>query len=470
MLAQRPNEPEAHYNLARVLRQRGQLAAAEGSYGQALLLRPDYIEARTNLANLLMDQGKFDQALESYQRVLDIEPNNVEALFNRADIKTFQPGDPDLARLEALAGQGSPVAEKKRPYVHFALGKAWEDVGDYDRAFGHWLAGNALRRRQIRYQRHRHQQTVRQIIEIFSAKFTGALAAVGDPSTAPIFVLGMPRSGTTLVEQILASHPEVHGAGELIVLHRIARTALDAAGRPLEYPGYVPQLGPNSLRRLGQAYLASLPPIAKGRTRITDKTPGNFWFVGLIRLALPNAKIIHTLRDPVDTCVSCFSKLFEDGQLFSYDLAELGHHYRLYRQLMDHWRAVLPANSLLDVAYEDVVDNLEQQARRILDYCGLALGSGLLGFSQDQSVGRNRQQRAGSSASLSQLAGTVAALPVPPRPSVGRAPGAAAAGMIVAAVSRGPLSRRPCAGTARRRLVPPSFSVGVQTRSAPSSN
>ena len=267
-------------------------------------------------------------------------------------------------------------------YVRFALGKALEDVGDYARrAFEHLLQGNALKRREVKYDEAAHQQSFRAIAEIFDATLLDRFGGVGDPSPVPIFVLGMPRSGSTLIEQILASHPQVQAAGELKNLDRVVRAVSDASGRPVPFPQCISALDADGLRRLGQDYLASLPTLADGKIRITDKAPFNFLYVGLIRLILPDARIIHTLRDPVDTCVSCFSKLFTDVP-FSYDLAELGRYYRWYHELMEHWRSVLPAGAMLDVSYEEVVDNLEQQARRLIDYCGLSWDDRCLNFHQ----------------------------------------------------------------------------------------
>ena len=178
----------------------------------------------------------------------------------------------------------------------------------------------------------------------------------------------MPRSGSTLVEQILASHPQVHAAGELTTLNHVVQTTSHGAGLP--FPACIGQYGADDVRRLGEHYLAKLPTLPDGKVRIIDKAPGNFLYVGLIRLILPNARIVHTMRDPVDTCLSCFSHLFPDLP-FSYDLAELGRYYRGYHELMGHWRSVLSTDAMLDVAYEAVVDNIEEQARRLIEYCGL---------------------------------------------------------------------------------------------------
>ena len=192
----------------------------------------------------------------------------------------------------------------------------------------------------------------------------------------PIFILGMMRSGSTLVEQILASHPEVHGGGELVALGEIARD--------ISYPDGVPGFDGAGLANLAHIYLEKTRSLAAGASHVTDKMPGNFFFAGLIHLMFPGAPIIHTLRDPVDTCLSCFSKLFTEEQFHTYDLGELGRYYRRYRDLMAHWRNVLPPARILDVTYEDVVADLEGQVRRILDYCGLSWDARCLEFHQNR--------------------------------------------------------------------------------------
>jgi hypothetical protein len=191
----------------------------------------------------------------------------------------------------------------------------------------------------------------------------------------------MPRSGSTLIEQILASHPQIHAAGELTILEKMeANREFNSGDPPLPYPESVPVLDGASLRGLGRSYLSRLPNVANGDVRIVNKLPGNFLRVGLIRLILPNAKIVHVGRDPLDTCLSCFSKLFTSGLYFSYDLAELGRYYRAYIELMAHWRSILSAGAMFEVVYEDVVNDLEGQARRLIDYCGLPWDDRCLSF------------------------------------------------------------------------------------------
>jgi hypothetical protein len=185
----------------------------------------------------------------------------------------------------------------------------------------------------------------------------------------------MPRSGSTLIEQILAGHPQIHAAGELGDLEKASR-------RSTPFPECIPALDASDLRKIGQDYLARIPVLASGQTRIVNKLPDNFLRIGLIRLILPNARIIHTVRDPIDTCVSCYSKLFASGQYFSYELGELGRYYNRYRELMDHWRSILPSGVMLEVSYEDVVNDVEGQARRLMEYCGLPWDDRCVSFHQ----------------------------------------------------------------------------------------
>jgi hypothetical protein len=241
-------------------------------------------------------------------------------------------------------------------------------------------AGNKLKRSQIVYD---EAGTLRQFQRI-QAAFTPDLlrknAGVGDPSTLPIFVVGMPRSGTTLIEQILASHPKVFGAGELMDLDHVVTGLRDASGAPTIFPEIVTEMTGDMLRQAGLRYLDRVSSAAPNMERIVDKMLMNFRFIGLIYLVLPNARIIHVRRDSIDTCFSCYSLLFTGTQSYAYDLAELGRYYCAYEGLMDHWRKILPHGFMLEVRYENVVDDLEGEARRIIDYCGLAWDEACLRF------------------------------------------------------------------------------------------
>lgn len=365
-----PNLAGTQKNAGAALMQLDRIDEAAEHYRRVLATNPDDAEAYQELGNVLKAQGKLDEALRHYERAIAIRPTYAEAHYSRAEVKTFQSSDPELAALDTLAGRDDlPV--NKAPFIHFALAKAFEDCEDYARAFAHLRRGNDLKRRQIHYDEPAVAGYFQRIRAVFNCSLLNRFQGEGDPAPAPIFVLGMPRSGSTLIEQILASHSQIHGAGELTDLETAIRTVLDGGDRPVRFPECVPLLDGPALRRLGQTYLAGLPALADGKVRIVDKSPGNFLNIGLIRLILPNARIIHTVRDPMDTCVSCYSRLFTFGQDFSYDLAELGRFYRGYAELMAHWRTILPSGAILDVSYEEVVNDLEGQARRLIDFCGL---------------------------------------------------------------------------------------------------
>jgi tetratricopeptide (TPR) repeat protein len=361
-LVLKPDFASAHNNLGSALEKQDRTDQAVAHFERALFLQPGHASTHNNMGNICKARGEFEDAMAHYQRAIASKPDYAEAHFNRAEIKSFQPGDADLLALEALAARDDLSADKAL-YIHFALAKALDDVGDYVRAFEHLRRGNALKRRQIDCREIDALKLFERIAAIFDRAILDRFEHQGDPSSVPIFVIGMPRSGSTLIEQILASHPQIHAAGEL--------TALEKMTDGNQFPEYIPALDGAALRRLGQSYIGRLPALADGKLRIVDKLSGNFLRIGLIHLILPNARIIHSMRHPIDTCVSCYSKLFTAGLYFSYDLAELGRYYRSYRELMAHWRSVLPPGAMLEVSYEDLVEDLEGQARRLIDYCGL---------------------------------------------------------------------------------------------------
>ena len=223
------------------------------------------------------------------------------------------------------------------------------------------------------------EANMEEIKEVFTADFIKEKSGHGCLSDTPIFVLGMPRSGTTLTEQVIASHPSVYGAGELRDLSIVAdsfmpeRTDLSISKKLID-------AAPGDLTKMGESYVRGLKERSPHSAKITDKMPGNFHHIGLIKLILPNAKIIHVSRDPLDTCVSCFTRLFAHGQTNTYDLTELGHSYKCYKNLMDHWRTILPPGSFYDLRYENLVDNTEEEARKLIDYCGLEWDPACLEF------------------------------------------------------------------------------------------
>jgi tetratricopeptide (TPR) repeat protein len=373
-----PRFSAAHRNLGNALRAAKQFDGAVASYRAALAIDPQDVVALNHLAGALMVTGQLDEATRAFDSALQIEPDNVGIQLNYATVKRFTSGDPRLSRLQTAAANEEKLPENQRIALHFALGKAYADIRDGERSFQHLQTANRLERRRMPYDEHQTLQHMERIRSVFTSDLFAARANAGDRSNAPVFVVGMPRSGTSLVEQILASHPRVYGAGEV---NYLSNTIAQSAGRAQsEYPEALAKMSAEELRELGTAYLASFTGQAAAADRIVDKMPSNFLFVGLIRLALPNAKIIHVKRNPIDTCLSCYSLWFAEAQPFAYDLGELGRYYKAYDALMDHWRSVLPEGTMLEVQYEDVVHDLERHARTIVAHCGLEWDRRCLAF------------------------------------------------------------------------------------------
>ncbi|MDH4235466.1 MAG: sulfotransferase, partial [Gallionella sp.] len=425
----KPDYAEAHNNLGNTLKELGNLDAAAESYRRALEIKPNHTETLTNLGNVLKDLGQAKDAAASYRRALEIDPaydkallgvsqlyaisgkmdeaevmvkkalaikpDNLEARVLLANARKVHPGDENLAALlaieETARNSESPMSYQKMIPLHFALGKCFDDLGDHERAFPHFLEGCKLKRATVNYDTAQMTQQFDNVMRVFDQASIERLRGGGNPSHVPIFVLGMPRSGTTLTEQIIASHPEVYGAGELPDLQAIAQR--EVAGTT-GFPGNILALDQAGLTRWADDYVAGLRQRAPDAMHITDKMPGNFWYIGLINVMLPNARIIHVNRNPVDTCLSCFTILF-NTLIQTYDLAELGRYYVDYARLMDHWRKVLPAGAFLDVQYEEIVADQDTQARRIIDFCGLEWSDACIDF--------HNSKRAVNTASVTQV-------------------------------------------------------------------
>jgi len=322
---------------------------------------------------VLRELGQLDEAQQALEQAVQLSPSTPLFYLNLANARKFSPDDPHLTAMAELARDAGALDVMAQIDLHFALGKALADVGQHEQSFQHLLRANTLKRQQIEYDEPATRALFDRIRSVFTPVLMLAQQSLGEPSRVPVFIVGMPRSGTTLVEQIVASHPMVFGAGEL----NDFESAILALGKP--FPESVPSLDAEALRRLGADYLSRLPAAGEAE-RVTDKMPSNFRFLGLIHLALPRARIVHVRRDAVDTCLSCFSNVFAGQQAYTYDLAELGRYYRMYEDVMAHWRAVLPAGVMLEVRYEDVVADLERQARRIIEHCGLDWDAACLRF------------------------------------------------------------------------------------------
>ena len=377
-IALKPDLTEAHHNLGVILGHQGKLGEAAAAFQSALDLKPDYAEAHYNLGVILAREGRLDEAAAAYQRAIALKPDHVEALLNLAGLRAVKGDSPEARAMVALLDDPGPLEPKARSTLLFAMSKALESQGEFDRAFDCMAQANAIHRASSSFDLDEAERRMASIAKVFDAPLLDRLKSVGLASDRPIFIVGMPRSGTTLVEQIISAHPQVHGAGE--IPNWANAVTAHSGGDGLIYPFWASAMTAADCRAIGQTYLDSLPAAGPGQTRVTDKMVTNFEGLGLIHLCLPHARIIHCQRDPRDVCLSCFSIRFSEGQEYAYDLAELGRYWRAYDRLMAHWRAVLPSGRMLEVPYEAVVEDVEGWARRLIVHCGLEWDDACLRF------------------------------------------------------------------------------------------
>ena len=379
-LVLKPAYPQALLNQGNALKDLKRPEAALNSYDKALSLKPDYAEAYDNKGVTLMELGRFDEAASAIETAITLAPKTARFYYNLTSSKRLSRGDWHIPAMEQLALDKASLSDDEQIDLHFALGKAYADIGEHERSFAQLSSGNALKRKRTIYDEVTAIAFLERMRESFTSDIMSGARYMGDPSPVPVFILGMPRSGTTLVEQILSSHPKFFGAGEIDDFDVAIGELGLIDGEIFNSPDILSRLSNEQLNRLGATYLARIKDAAPLAERISNKTPENFRFAGLIHLALPNAHIIHVYRNPIDTCLSCFSKRFVDNLPYTYDLAELGRYYRAYEKLMAHWRGVMPRNAMLEVQYEEVVADLEGQARRIVAYCGLEWDARCLDF------------------------------------------------------------------------------------------
>ncbi len=392
-----PSLPEAHNNLGNTHLDLLQLNEAEASYSRALQLRPDYVHAHTSLARVLRQQGRAAAAEESCRRALDLQPDSAdsvaflaelhadrgefpeaEGLFKHAleitpELPAAWAGLAHCRRMTAADAAWLPGAQRlltqKLPlhqeiYLRFAVGKYFDDIQDYPGAFENYRLANELTRQySVTFDRLGFTRQVDHIVGSCSREWLRRLRCDKVSSERPIFIVGMPRSGTSLAEQILASHPDVFGAGELPFWHEAA-TVFDSA--PAEEATQA-----SIVAWLAQTYVEKLAERSPGALRVIDKMPTNFKLLGLIHAALPNARIIHMRRHPIDTCLSIYFQNFSIAHAYASDLEDLTHYYSEYLRLMAHWRAALPESSILDVSYEKLVSDPEDSIRVMLEFVGL---------------------------------------------------------------------------------------------------
>ena len=411
----KPRHAQAHNNLGTLLHEQCNTREAIESYRKALKAEPRFAQAHYNLGISLQSDGAHDQALYHYEKAIQIEPGMIDAIASIARLQEKEGRFEDahkylkphlektpppvpillayaiLSRRISCQQHAAALLEQaialpnpspiQRQEMEYALGDLYDDLGQYDQGFSHYQTANSLRPNPFNSAAYKAY--------IDSITTTVNRTTLKKPDTAknsterPIFIVGMPRSGTSLIEQILASHPAVHGAGELPFISNLVNELQRQTGTP--YPQFMTDITADQIHDMGQKYLKLLQGISKSARFITDKLPHNFLFIGLIHAALPDAKIIHCTRDPMDTCLSIYFHNFNSNHPYSNDLASLGQYYRGYEALMEHWRGLL-GGQLWEVRYEDLIQRQEDSTRALLAHCGLEWSDDCLEFHKTKRI------------------------------------------------------------------------------------
>jgi tetratricopeptide (TPR) repeat protein len=367
-VALKPDFDEAKYNLGRVLRHIGEPDLALQLWKEVWEADERVHAALVGITNIYGDQGRFDEAEKTAREVIARLPHRPAGYLALAHVHKFREDDGTLDEIETQL-KDDTIAEQDKTALHYAAGKICDDLKLYSRGFAHFDKAN-----HMAYKTYDHKPAEdyrRQKKTVFSKRFFRERAGWGYQTGIPVFIVGMPRSGTTLTEQILSAHPDVFGAGEVETMDRLANFSQEISPTRDEFPMSAPKLTRYGADLVGRRYLTALRSrVDRTTKRITNKMPHNFELLGLIALTLPNAKIIHCRRNPLDTCLSCWTKNFNDAHGYNRSLDDLGRYYRGYADLMDHWREVLPI-PILDIDYEDYTKDLEGTARRIVDFVDL---------------------------------------------------------------------------------------------------
>ncbi|MBX3703118.1 MAG: sulfotransferase [Steroidobacteraceae bacterium] len=385
VLAQDPSNPGYRNMKAAILGQIGEYDQAIGIYREVLGEYPGQPKAWMSYGHALKSAGQSEESIAAYRRSAELEPKFGEAWWSLANLKTFRFEAADLATMRAQL-ERSDLSDADRFHFHFAIGKALEDAGDWDGSFRHYAEGNRIRKSLIRYDADENTASVRRSKALFTKEFLEERRGFGDPRPDPIFIVGLPRSGSTLLEQILSSHSQVEGTMELPDVIGIARELGGRRSKSQEskYPEVLATMGAAELAALGARYLEQTRVQRKTAAPFfIDKMPNNFAHLGLIHLMLPNARIVDARRHPLACCFSAFKQHFARGQHFTFGLEDIGRYYRDYVELMAHFDRVLPGR-VHRILYERLVDDTEGEVRRLLDYCGLPFEEGCLRFYENE--------------------------------------------------------------------------------------
>ena len=376
LIRQNPFDANALHLAGVVSLQNHQFQRAVELITKAIAILPNVPEFHHNIGAAYRVLGKFETAEEHYRKALALKPDYAEAYFNLSAVRKFNESDAIIPALREQLQQRD-WSDLDRCFLNFAAGKIYDDIGNYAEAYRYYKAGNAARKASFNAEE--HAAWVDQIIACSPRERLEQLAAEGCNDTAPVFIVGMPRSGTTLLEQILASHSEVHGAGELPDISRIAATIPAHVPDQPRYPRFMGTVEGRVTRGFGEAYVNRLRSFHKTSARVVDKLPQNFLYLGLIAAMLPKARIIHIQRDPLDTCLSCYFQKFRVGQEYSYSMENLAAYYGEYQKLMAHWREALPM-PMLEVQYEELIADQQSHTRTLIEFLDLPWEEACLEF------------------------------------------------------------------------------------------
>jgi tetratricopeptide (TPR) repeat protein len=388
-----PTSAESHMVYASAIGLAGDHEGAIDAYRQALEFSPKRAAVFCGMAHHQKTIGQQEEAIASYRQAISVKPDHAEAYWSLANLKTFRFEDAEVEAMQELL-RSSDISDESRGQIHNALGLEYENRKDYAQAFANFESCNQVRRKLESYDPVETESTHDRLIELFNAEFIDRNSGVEASSITPILVVGLPRSGSTLIEQILASHSQVDGTHELGDLSRAVQSVRRRSRKHARFPEALTDLNHAEWRSIADEYLQRTEIFRGSSPFFVDKNPNNFIYAGVLKLALPNCKIINAKRHPLDSCFGSFKQLFASGQPFTYDMTELGEYYLQYARLMDHWHRVLPG-FILDVQYEKVVADLDSEVRRILDYCGLPF--------EDQCLRFHETERAVKTASSEQV-------------------------------------------------------------------
>jgi len=341
-------------------------------------IKSGYFEAQNNLGSLFQSMGQMEASIACYEKALAMNPEYSEAQYNLSKIKPEQKQIPIIEKKL----KNPTVSELDSIHYHFALGYILNNANSYEKAFEHFCKANSLKRKAKFYNSQSHSDFIDSLIEIYSKNYFQDKITCGSESELPVFILGMPRSGTTLVEQIVSSHPQVYGAGELETIRQIEKAITKQYESSLSYPECMSSCDKSTTLKLSSEYLEKLTNNSNEAIRVTDKMPRNFLRIGLIKTLLPKARIIHCQRNALDTCTSIYLNY---GNGYSFNLAELGQYYLDYVRLMKHWHNLFPSQ-ILDVKYEELVMHQERVSRQLIEYLGLEWDEKCLDFHKNKRI------------------------------------------------------------------------------------